>query len=50
MFKLIARMSRFFAALLIMLELLYNYFDSPTKLSSDTYLTKFLDFSKTVSM
>jgi len=37
-FKLIARMSESFAALLIILEI-PNYFDNPTKLSSDLYLS-----------
>jgi len=38
-------MSRFLAALLIMLEILHNYFNSLTKLSSDLYLAKFLNIS-----
>jgi len=40
-------MSRFFAASFILERptMSYNYFDSPTKLFSDLYLTKFLDIS-----
>ena len=41
--KVIARMSKFFAALPIMFEFLPNYFDGSTKLFSDLYLAKFLD-------
>jgi len=41
-------MSKLFAVLLIVLEF-PNYFDDPTKLFSDLYLAKFLDFSKIVS-
>jgi len=37
-------MSKFFAALLIMLER-PNYFDSSTKLFSNLYLAKYLDAS-----
>jgi len=40
MFKLVARMSKFFAAFLM---LVYNYFNSPTKLFLNLYLSKFLD-------
>jgi len=44
MFKLVAKISKFFAALLILLKR-SNYFDSLTKLFSDLYLPKFLDTS-----
>jgi len=37
-------MSKFFAALLIILEFSHNY-DGPTKLFLDLYLPKFLDTS-----
>jgi len=36
-------MSKLFATLLIMLEILHNYFYSLIKLFSDLYLTKFLN-------
>lgn len=43
MLKLVARMSKLFTALLVVLGVLHNYFDSPTKLFLDLYLAKFLD-------
>jgi len=43
MFKLVAKISKFFATLLIMLKYsISDYFDSVTKLFSDLYLSKFL--------
>jgi len=39
----------FFAALLIMLESLRNYFDDPTKLFSSLYLARFFNFSKIIT-
>jgi len=45
MLKLVARMSKFFAAFSLHLNSLRNYFDGPTKLFSDLYVVKFLDTS-----
>jgi len=47
MFKLVAGISKLFATLIIMLEFPALFVDL-TKLFSDLYLTKFLDFSKLV--
>jgi len=40
MFKLIAKMSKHFAALSSSLSVLHSYFDDPTKLLSHLYLVK----------
>jgi len=40
-------MPQFFATLLIMLNVLHNYFDSSIKLFSDLCLVKFLDILAT---
>jgi len=41
---MVARMLKLFAALLLMLKLLHNYFSDATKLFLDLYAVKFLDF------
>jgi len=47
-FKLVARMLKLFVVLLINVEMFYIVIDDPTKLLSDLYLAKFLDFNKTI--